>query len=136
MKEWTHDDVFYWAKIIDDISDDVANVFVKNEITGNELVALKKDGLMMLVITWRGALCLLLEDIEMLKKASQNFVTLIKHSPYCLGKTVDHLCLSCLHSQRFAGEPALPTAYDSQKNRFEKMVECYFPCDGVKFILC
>ena len=136
MKEWTHDDVFYWAKIIDDISDDVANVFVKNEITGNELVALKKDGLMMLGITWRGALCLLLEDIEMLKKASQDIVTLIEHSSYCLGKTVDHLCLSCLHSQWFAGEPALPTVYDSQKNRFEKMVECYFPCDSVKFILC
>ena len=107
-----------------------------NEITGNELPALKKDGLTMMGITRRGTLCLLLEDIEMLKKASQAIVTLIKHSPYCLEKTVDHLCLSCLHSQRIVGESALPTVSDSQKNRFEKMVECYFPCDSVKFIMC
>ena len=44
VKEWTHDDVFYWAKNIDDISDDVTDVFVKSEITGNELVTLKKYG--------------------------------------------------------------------------------------------
>ena len=73
----------------------------------------------------------------MLKKASQDIVTLIKHSPYCFGKIMDHLRLSCLHSQQgFAGEPALPTVCDSRKNMLEKMVEYYFPCDSVKFILC
>jgi hypothetical protein len=124
VKEWTHDDVFCWAKNIDDISDDVADVFVKSEITGNELVTLKKYGLMMIGITQRGTLCLLLEDIEMLKKASQDIVTLTKHSPYCFGKIMDHLRLSCLHSQQgFAGEPALPTVCDSRKNMLEKMVE-------------
>ena len=62
---------------------------MKNEITGNELPALKKDGLTMMGITWRGALCLLLEEIEMLKKASQCIVTLIKYSLYCS----DKICL-------------------------------------------
>ena len=67
MKEWTHVNVLYWTKSIDDISDTVANVFVKNEITGNELLVLKGDGLMMLGITRRGTLCLILEEIGMLK---------------------------------------------------------------------
>ena len=38
IKGWAPDDVFCWAKSIDNISDDVANVFVENEIKGNELI--------------------------------------------------------------------------------------------------
>ncbi|KAL3770133.1 hypothetical protein ACHAW5_009674 [Stephanodiscus triporus] len=43
---------------------------------------------------------LILVEIKMLKQASQEIVTLIEHSPYCLGKILDHLRLKRLHSLR------------------------------------
>mmetsp|Transcript_34276 Transcript_34276/g.60254 ORF Transcript_34276/g.60254 Transcript_34276/m.60254 type:complete len:599 (-) Transcript_34276:206-2002(-) len=135
IKEWAPDDVFCWTKSIDDISDDVANVFVENEITGNELLALNMEGLKMIGIERAGTLCLLLEEIKILKQASSDVVTLIEHSPYCFGKILDYLRLKQLHSQGLAEEPALPTVCDSQKSRFDKVVKYFFPGDSAKIIL-
>mmetsp|Transcript_2675 Transcript_2675/g.4134 ORF Transcript_2675/g.4134 Transcript_2675/m.4134 type:complete len:599 (+) Transcript_2675:98-1894(+) len=135
IKEWAPDDVFCWTKSIDDISDDVANVFVENEITGNELLALNMEGLKMIGIERAGTLCLLLEEIKMLKQASSDAVTLVEHSPYCFGKILDYLRLKQLHSQGLAEEPTLPKVCDSQKSRFEKVVKYYFPGESAKFIL-
>mmetsp|Transcript_3038 Transcript_3038/g.5565 ORF Transcript_3038/g.5565 Transcript_3038/m.5565 type:complete len:593 (-) Transcript_3038:208-1986(-) len=135
IKEWAPDDVFCWTKSIDDISDDVANVFVENEITGNELLALNMEGLKMIGIERAGTLCLLLEEIKILKQASSDVVTLIEHSPYCFGKILDYLRLKQLHSEGLAEKPTLPKVCDLQKSRFEKVVKYYFPGDSAKFIL-
>ena len=135
MKEWTPQDVTSWVSKIDGISNEVANIFKDNDITGRELLALKKDGLLMLGITRPGTVCLLSEEIEGLKKSSQDAATLIEHGPYCFGKILDHLRLKHLHSQGLVEKPALPSICDTQKSRFEKVVKYYFPGDSSKFIL-
>ena len=135
VKEWTPDEVYAWAKKIDGISDEVAIIFVENDIIGNELLALEKDGLVALGITRTGTWSLLLNEIKKLEKASQDVSTLIEHGPYCFGKILDHLRLKQLHSQGLADEPELPVVCESQKDRFEKVVKYYFPGDGSKFVL-
>ena len=135
VKEWTHQDVTSWAQSIDGIPVGIANIFKENKITGRELLALKKDGLLMLGITRTGTVCLLSEEIDALKKASQDVATFIEHSPYCFGKILDYLRLKHLHPQGLAEEPALPIVCDTQKSRFEKVVMYYFPGDSSKSIL-
>ena len=136
VKEWTTEDVTSWVSKIDDISEGIANIFKENEITGNELLSLGKDGLLMLGITRTGTVCLLSEEIETLKKASQDVATFVEHSPYCFGKILDYLRLKHMHSQGLAeAEPALPAVCETQKSRFEKVVKYYFPGDSSKFIL-
>ena len=85
------------AKKIDGISDEVAIIFVENDIIGNELLALNMEGLKMIGIERAGTLCLLLEEIKKLKQASQDVSTLIEHSPYCFGKILDHLRLYLIY---------------------------------------
>jgi len=137
VKEWTPDEVCDWAKKIDDISDEVAHIFVKNEITGNELLALNMDGLKMIGIERAGTLCLLLEEIKKLKQSSQDTVTLIEHSPYCFGKILDYLRLKHMQCQGLidAETSARPIICESQKKRFSKVVQYYFPGDSAKMIL-
>ena len=74
VKEWTPDEVYAWAKKIDGISDEVAIIFVENDIIGNELLALTKDGLIELGITRTGTWCLLLEEIKKLKQGAYNLL--------------------------------------------------------------
>jgi len=136
VKEWTPNEVCDWAKKIDDISDEVAHIFVENEITGNELLALNMDGLKMIGIERAGTLCLLLEEIKKLKHSSQDTITLIEHSPYCFGKILDYLRMKQMHSEGLVSTPpALPTVCDSQKERFRKVVQYFFPGDCAKMIL-
>ena len=135
VKEWTPQDVTSWVSKIDGISEGIANIFKENEITGNELLSLGKDGLLMLGITRTGTVCLLSEEIETLKKASQDVATFVEHSPYCFGKILDYLRLKHMHSQGLVDEPSLPVVCETQKSRFEKVVKYYFPGDSSKFIL-
>jgi len=136
VKEWTPNDVCDWAKKIDDISDEVAQIFVENEITGNELLALTIDGLKMIGIERAGTVCLLLKEIKSLEKASQDVVTLIEHSPYCFGKILDYLRMKQTHSEGLVSKPpALPRVWDSQKEKFRKVVQYFFPGDCAKLIL-
>ena len=124
-----------WANNIQGICKDASSVLKENEITGREILALKKDGLLMLRITRTGTLCLLLGKIKKLQQSSQDVVTFIEHSPYCFEKILDYLCLKHIHSQGLAQYPVLPEVCDSQKNRFEKVVKYYFPRNSAKFIL-
>jgi len=135
VKEWTPNNVSDWAENIEGIQEGVGSILKENEITGCELIALNMEGLKMIGIERAGTLCLLLEEIKMLRKASQDVVSLIEHSPYCFGKILDHLRLKQLHSQGLAGETALPTVCDSQKSRFDKVVKYFFPGDSAKIIL-
>jgi len=134
-KEWTPDDVTSWVNKIGGIPGDVGSILKENEITGRELLALNMEGLKMLGVKRPGTLCLLLDEIQMLKQASSDVVTLIEHSPYCFGKILDYLRLKQLHSQGLAEEPYLPIVCDSQRSRFEKVVKYYFPGDSATFIL-
>jgi len=135
VNEWTPKDVTSWAQNINNIPGSVANIFAVNQIAGNELLALKKDGLMMLGIERTGTLCLLLEEINKLEKASQDVVTLIEHSPYCFGRILDYLRMKQLHSQKLAKVPPLPKVSESEKGRFEKVVKYFFPGDSAKLLL-
>mmetsp|Transcript_43337 Transcript_43337/g.77884 ORF Transcript_43337/g.77884 Transcript_43337/m.77884 type:complete len:825 (+) Transcript_43337:202-2676(+) len=134
VKEWTPGDVCLWAQSIEDVSDDVANIFEENQITGNELLVLEKDGLMMIGIKRAGTLCLLVNEIKKLQKASQNAITLIEHSPYCFGKFLDYLRLKKLHSN-LVDEPCLPVIRESESCRFEKVVKYFFPGESAELIL-
>ena len=135
VNEWTPDDVYVWARKIDDVSDEVAIMFVENDITGNQLLALNMEGLKLIGIERPGIQCLLLKEIGKLETASQDVSTFVEHGPYCFGKILDHLRLNQLHSEGLTEEPALPSVCCSQKDRFEKVVKYYFPGDSSKFIL-
>jgi hypothetical protein len=131
VKEWTPDEVSTWAKSIDGLPDEVSVTLYENEITGNQLLALSLDSLKMMGIERVGTLALLLKEIEKLDKG-----LLIEHSPYCIGKILNHLRLLQLHSIGLMDkEPCLPEVDESQKQRFEKVVKYYFPGDVAKIML-
>ena len=109
VKEWTLDEVSTWAKSIDGLPVEVSVTLCENEITGQELLVLSLDSLKMMGIERVGRLALLLKEIERLDKATQETVTLIEHSPYCLGEILNHLRLMQLHSiGLIVKEPTLP----------------------------
>jgi hypothetical protein len=136
VKEWTPDDVSTWAKSINGLPDEVSVILYDNEITGKELLAFCRDDLKAMGIKRVGTLALLLKEVEKLDKASQDIVTLIEHSPYCFGKILNHLRLMQLHSiELIDKEPRLPAVDESQKQRFEKVVNYYFPGDVAKIML-
>jgi hypothetical protein len=136
VKEWTPDEVGDWTKNIEGIQEDVSSILKENKISGRELLSLSLGGLKMMGIERAGTLCLILDEIKMLKQASKEIVTLIEHSPYCFGKILDYLRLKRLNSLGLLGQgPIMPRVCDAQKNRFEKVVKYYFPGDSSKFIL-
>lgn len=136
VKQWTPDGVSYWAQSVTDISDEVANIFMENKITGNELLALEKDGLQMIGIKRPGTLCLLLKEIQKLEKASRDTATLIEHSPYCFGKILEYLRMKRLQSQQLLErKPRLPIVCESERCRFEKVAKYFFPGQSSELIL-
>ena len=135
LKEWDPEDVSRWAKGIEGIPESVAKSLSENKITGRELVALNMEGLKMMGIERPGTLCLLLDEISNLKRANQDHVTLIEHSPYCFGLILDYLRLKHLHSQGLGKEPRLPVASELQLSRYQKVVKYYFPGDSSKLLL-
>jgi len=111
------------VKSIEDVPDEVAQLFLENEIKGSELLALDRDGLP-------------LDKISALKReASQGVVTLIEHSPYCFGKILDYLRLKHFSAMGLARDPASPTVCDDQEKMLEMVVRYYFPGDSSKLII-
>jgi hypothetical protein len=136
VKEWTPDEVSTWAKSINSLPDEVSVTLYENEITGEELLTLCRDDLKTMGIERVGTLALLMNEIGELKRASQDIVTLIEHSPYCFDKILNHLRLMQLHSIGLIDkEPTLPKVNESQKPRFEKVVKYYFPGSAAKTML-
>jgi hypothetical protein len=136
VKEWSPDEVSTWAKSIEGIPEEVSVTLHENEITGKELLALCRNDLKTMGIERVGTLALLMKEIEKLNKASQDIVTLIEHSPYCFDKILNHLRLMQLHSIGLIDkEHTLPKVDESQKPRFEKVVNYYFPGSAAKIIL-
>ena len=135
VKDWEPDEVCSWVKRIKDIPNTVVQLFIENEITGSELLALNENGLKMLGVERVGTICLISDEIKSLKeRVNQDTSTFIEHSPYCFGKILDYLRMKYLHSIGLIDEPSLPTVCDEQKIRFEKVVKYYFPGESSKFI--
>jgi hypothetical protein len=121
------------VKSIEDVPDEVAQLFLENEIKGSELLALDRDGLKDKRV---GTICILLDKISALKReASQGVVTLIEHSPYCFGKILDYLRLKHFSAMGLARDPASPTVCDDQGKMLEMVVRYYFPGDSSKLII-
>ena len=136
VKEWTPDDVSKWVQNIEDVPDDVAQLFVKNEIKGSELLVLNRDGLKDIGVQRAGTICLLQDAIGKLKKeTSKEVVTLIEHSPYCFGKILDHLRMKRFSSIGLGKEPAPPIVCEHKKEMFDKVLKYYFPGDSSNAIL-
>jgi hypothetical protein len=136
VNEWTPDEVSTWAKSIDGLPEEVSVLLYENEITGKELLALSLDSLKLMGIERVGTLALLMNEIGELKRASQDIVTLIEHSPYCFVKILNHLRLMQLHSiELIVKEPTVPEVDESQWQRFEKVVKYYFPGSAAKIML-
>ena len=136
VKEWTPEEVSTWAKSISGIPEEVSITLYEKEITGQGLLALCRDDLKTMGIERVGTLALLMNEIGELKRASQDIVTLIEHSPYCFVKILNHLRLMQLHSiGLIVKEPTVPEVDESQRQRFEKVVKYYFPGHVAKIML-
>mmetsp|Transcript_13412 Transcript_13412/g.29127 ORF Transcript_13412/g.29127 Transcript_13412/m.29127 type:complete len:744 (+) Transcript_13412:162-2393(+) len=136
VMEWSADDVNAWVEKIVGIPDGVVGLFKENEITGRELIALGVEGLKMLGVERTGTLCLLLDEIKKLEKASRDVAPLIEHSPYCFGKIIDYLRLKQLHAQQLVDdEPQLPNVREMDKSKFQMTVNFFFPGESARLIL-
>ena len=124
---WTPAEVARWVRNLNGVSDDVAGIFEKNEVTGVELINLGKDELYKLGLTRPGTVGILSNQINDLRKASEDSTTLVEHSPYCFGKILDYLRAKRLHSLNLIEEIHRPVIDDSRKKGFEKVVRYFFP---------
>ena len=136
IKEWDTEDVVAWLNRTDGISETVVISFEENEVSGRELLALGREGLMELGVTKIGTVYLLLDEIRKLETSSHDSVTLIEHSPYCFGKILDYLRLEGSFVKNLVPtKPELPVVCESEKARFQKVVKHFFPGNSSKFIL-
>ena len=126
-KVWTPSEVEGWVRDLDGIHDNVVEIFEKNAVTGLKLINLGKDELYKLGITCPGSVAIVFEQIENLRKASKDTATIIEHSPYCFGKILSFLRMRRLQSLKMIEDVRCPVVEDSQKERFEKVVQFFFP---------
>lgn len=132
---WTCEQVEKWISEIKGIPEITSKVFVENDITGVELLAMERDDLKDLGITRPGTLAILNKAIGELRRHNDNDVTLVEHSAYCFGKIIDHLRLLSL---RMPDDPLPPPPQirKSDKHRFERTVDFYFPGNTSAFLGC
>jgi len=126
IKEWSHEQVADWAKRHDGISDEVADLFDKNQVNGLELLALGREDLKEMGISRLGMLALVIKAIKDLQTKNQNRPIFIDHDPYCFGKILDQLRLKVMSKEGYK-----PLAWsdikESKQEAFEKSVDYYFP---------
>jgi len=133
--KWTAKEVISWIDRNDDIDDEVVQRFRENVLKGAELLALGKEGLADLGIKRKGTIYLIINEIKKLEAKHESPVTFIEHSPYCFGKIVDYLRLkSAFCNGLISVDPPRPTVRQSEKQRFRRIVDYYFPGDSSKFI--
>ncbi len=136
VNEWTQEEVATWVRSIKDVPDEVAKLFSDNEINGSELLALNEFGLKEMGVERVGTICLLMKEIKQLEKSTQDVSTLIEHSPYCFGKILDFLRLMRFHSLNLIRqEPYGMKVRKTEKKRFTKIVNYYFPGDCAEMVL-
>ncbi|KAL7464241.1 hypothetical protein ACHAXS_004582 [Conticribra weissflogii] len=136
MDEWNHDEVTAWMNNIKGIPESVVTIFDENQISGHELIALGKEGLMDFGITRKATIYVILNEIKKVESERHDPEILIEHSPYCFGKIIDYLRLEAAHVKGLLrAKPSRPIIRDSEKARFAKVVKYYFPGESFKFIL-
>ncbi|KAL7482624.1 hypothetical protein ACHAW6_008290 [Cyclotella cf. meneghiniana] len=136
IQEWNTEDVVAWLNKIDGLSHSTVKSFENEEVTGRELLALGKEGLMDFGITKRGTLYYILAEIKKLSSAQEQNVVFIEHSPYCFEKIIDHLRLENMFVKGLVNQkPKAPTVQASEKSRFEKVVKHYFTGDSSNMFL-
>eukprot|EP00984_Skeletonema_dohrnii_P012843 scaffold5242_cov107-Skeletonema_dohrnii-CCMP3373.AAC.2 len=136
VKEWTPVQVAEWATTVEGMQEDVSNLFIKNEINGSELLALDRDGLKDIGVKRVGTICLLLEEIGVLKeKVNKDIVTLIEYSPYCFGNILDFLRAKHLCSLGLCREPPRHSVCEHKRDMFETVVRYYFPGESSTLFL-
>jgi len=136
VKEWNSEDVVAWLNSIEGLSSSIVKSFEEDEVTGLELLALRKEDLVEFGVTKKGTTAYILAEIKKLARAQGQNVVLIEHSPYCFEKIIDHLRLESMFVKGLVdGKPEMPTLRASEKSRFEKVVKHYFPGDSSKFLL-
>jgi len=136
VKEWTPAQVAEWATTVEGLQEDVSNLFIENEINGSELLALDRDGLKDIGVKRVGTICLLLEEIGVMKeKVNKDIVTLIEHSPYCFGKILDFLRAKHLCSLGLCRELPRPSVCEHKRDMFETVVRYYFPGESSTLFL-
>jgi hypothetical protein len=136
ISKWNNQQVLSWISKVDGVTEEIVESFLKNKITGPQLIALGKDGLDDLGIKQKGVLYLLLKEIKDLELKELNPVTFIEHSPYCFGKIIDYLRMKENHDKALVDkEPDYPQVRTGEKGKFEKIVKYYFPGDTSSFIL-
>ena len=132
--EWDSKQVVQWiATTVPGITEEMANMF--SDITGTELLALKREDLLHLGITRTGSVAVIMDAIEKLArddasiaKNGSDSATFIEHSEYCFSKIIDQLrqqamskVLECIPT------PRPPEIREPDKKRFKRIVEYYFP---------
>ena len=117
VKRWSAHDVCAWANNIEGIQGNVGSILNENSITGCELLSLNTDGLRLLGIERVGSVCLLLKEIDLLKKASQDITSLIDHCPHCFEKILDYLRWKQQYHQGLVEDkPEVPKVRSSKRN--------------------
>ena len=133
IKEWSPKDVVAWLSKLEGIPESVVKDFEDNQVTGRELVALGVEGLKDFGVARKGTIYLLLNEIKKLETATNDSTILIEHSPYCFEKVLDHLRMEGSFIKGLVKtKHGLPVVKDSEKGRFQKVVNHLFPGEGSK----
>mmetsp|Transcript_16 Transcript_16/g.39 ORF Transcript_16/g.39 Transcript_16/m.39 type:complete len:644 (-) Transcript_16:115-2046(-) len=139
IHEWTHEDVIAWMNCLKGIPDAVISIFDENQISGVELTALGKQGMIDLGVTRTATVYVLLNELKKLEDANDakhNPEILITHSAYCFEKIIDHLRLERAHKNDLVKtEPIRPIVCYTEKERFARVVKHYFPGKESEFLL-
>lgn len=123
-RDWTPKEVCKWISTLN-CSDDVSELF--SEVTGAELLSLKKSHLQDLGVSRPGTVALLEEAIQKLRDEDDvNSATFLEHSSYCVGKILDHMRLMAMVELGLP-EPHPPKIRDADKERFQRIVDYFFP---------
>jgi hypothetical protein len=136
VKEWNTEDVVAWLNRMDQVSPSAVKSFGDDGITGCHLLALEREDFVYFGITQRGVIAYILSEIKKLERAQGDTAILIEHAPYCFEKIIDHFRLESMFTKGLIkNKPGLPVVRDSEKIRFEKVVEYYFPGDSSQLLL-
>jgi len=128
-KQWSCEEVAKWVTAIEGMPDNVGATFVRNDVNGAALLAMRQENFKGIGVTKAGPLALLLKEIASLRTKA----VFVNHNSYCFGKILDTLRLRSMGQS----EKNLPSLYiqESHRERFNKLVDYYFPGESALFIL-
>ena len=128
-KQWSCEDVTKWVTAIEGMPDNVGATFVRNDVNGSAVLAMRQENFKGIGVTKEGPLALLLKEISSLHTKSI-FVNL---NSYCFVKILNTFWLRSMCQS----EKNPPSTYiqESYWERFSKLVDYCFPGNSTSFIL-